>query len=630
MKVFFNSQDIKYKEPFGAVPLNTTITFRIETADVDGVVLRTWTEASGEDRVEMMRFGDYFVCEYTAPSEPCLLWYYFLIYKDGNQYFYGNNPENLGGEGQFSDWEPPSFQVTVYKPIETPEWFKRAIVYYIFPDRFNRGSDYEERKLAAKRPAKWKGPGQFFEKSWNKRPTYEKNADGSIKRWQFFGGTLQGIVEKLPYIRSLGADAIYLCPIFKASSNHRYDTADYMSIDPLLGDEDSFRHLCKEAEKHRISIILDGVFSHTGSDSIYFDKYKNFGGKGAYKNPKSPYYPWYKFNEDGTYESWWGDSNLPNVVEQEPSHEEFICGKNGVLNKWMDLGARGWRLDVADELPDDFIKSIRKTIKSRHDGKDTILIGEVWEDASNKVSYDVQRQFILGEELDSVMNYPFRKYILEFLMKNCSAEDFCRKVMSIVENYPKEILLSVINMLGSHDRERPLTLLSVGADIPDDLKSEYRLKGIDYELAKMRLLIASIMQYALPGVPVIYYGDEAGVEGHTDPYNRSTYPWGNEDRDILLHYKKLGLIYKQHPSLQDGTFLVHPLGDDVIAIERENANERIVVLINRNWQTPFVVSVDVGEAETAIDLYSGEKHEITDRSLFLKVESAGAKILLLD
>ena len=578
----------------------------------------------------MHRDGDFFTAEAEMPSKPGLLWYFFKIYQGGKVYFYGNNEDELGGEGRITEYEPPSFQITVYKPMKNPEWFKNSIVYYIFPDRFNKGSDYEERKEKAKRPKDWKGPGQYFEENWNERPFYEKNEDGTIKDWQFYGGTLKGITEKIPYIKSLGCDVIYLCPIFKASSNHRYDTADYMSIDPLLGDEESFKELCTEAEKNHMKVVLDGVFSHTGCDSIYFDKFGNFGGKeGAYGNPDSKYYPWYKFYEDGGYESWWGDLNLPNVIEEEPSHKEFICGKDGVLNKWLDLGASGYRLDVADELPDEFIKDIRKTLKSRPDGKDCLLLGEVWEDASNKVSYDKQREFIWGEELDSVMNYPYRAAIIDFLTGRISNKDFCRKVMSIYENYPQEVLNSALNVLGSHDRERPLTLLGVGGYVPEEFHRKFKLGKTEYELARMRLKVAAVLQYALPGVPSIYYGDEAGAEGHRDPYNRGPFPWGNEDENILNHFKKLGLIYKQHSAFCDGSFEIYPIGEDVIWIERKNEYEEIAIIVNRNWQKSIYVSVETGGAFEAIDQFYGDIYELSGGRLTMNIEPTNGLVLVI-
>lgn len=630
MVVYHNSQDAKYRFPFGAVKTNTRVILRISAAEADSVDLRLWTEKDKEKKVPMDRMGEFFVCSIQVPEEPCLLWYFFMICKEGKTFYYGNAKDRLGGIGRISEWEPESYQITVYKDIKTPEWFKNSICYYIFPDRFNRGSDFEKRKEAATRLASRKGPGQFFEEDWYKMPSYEKNEDGSIKRWQFYGGTLEGIIEKLPYISSLGATAIYLCPIFEAESCHRYDTADYMKIDPLLGDEEDLKRLCSEAEKYRISIVLDGVFSHTGCDSVYFDKYGNYHGSGAWHNPDSPYYRWYRFEKDSDeYECWWGDKNLPNVEELEPSHNEFICGKNGVLNKWLDCGAMGWRLDVADELPDEFIRNIRNTIKNRINGDDCLLVGEVWEDASNKMSYGLMRKYLFGEELDSVMNYPFRSALMDFLRVRITAGDFCRNVMSIAENYPKEILYCSMNMLGSHDRQRPITLLGGAENVPEENRADFRLADIDYDLAKKRLMLAAVLQYAMPGVPVIYYGDEAGVQGHTDPYNRAAFPWGREDEELQHFYEKLGLIYNWHPCLKDGSFEVSAYGSSVLIIERKNEFEHIMAMVNRNWQNPVIVSVDTKGAQSATDLFDESEYTEENGYLIIKLAPLEKKLLIL-
>ena len=629
MTVYHNSQDIKYRFPFGAVKTGERVTLRISAPEADGADLRLWTEKNKEIKIPMKPAGEYFICKFEVPDEPCLVWYFFMIYKDGKTYYYGNAEDHLGGEGRLTEWEPDSYQITVHKEIHTPEWFKNSICYYIFPDRFCRGEDYAERKELATRLSSRKGPGQFFEEDWYKMPTYEKNEDGSIKEWQFYGGTFEGIIEKLPYISSLGATAIYLCPIFEAESCHRYDTGDYMKIDPLLGDEDGFKKLCSEASKYRISIILDGVFSHTGCDSIYFDKFGNYNGSGAWHNPDSPYYSWYRFDETGeNYECWWGDKNLPNVDELEPSHNEFICGKEGVLNKWLDCGAMGWRLDVADELPDEFIRNIRNALKSRKNGDDCLLVGEVWEDASNKLSYGKMRDYVFGDELDGLMNYPFRTAILDFLLGRISAGRFCRQVMSIAENYPKEILYCSMNILGSHDKERPMTLLGGAENVPGENKAEFRLGEIDYELAKKRLKLAAVLQYVLPGVPMIYYGDEAGLEGHADPYNRAGFPWGREDKELQRFYERLGVAYNWHPCLKDGSFEVSAYGENVLVIERKNEFEHIATLVNRNWQNPVIVSVDMKGAVCAADLFTGGEQIAENGAIILRLAPLEVKMMM--
>ncbi len=312
------------------------------------------------------------------------------------------------------------------------------------------------------------------------------------------GRNARGIEEKLPYLASLGVTVLYLNPIFEAASNHRYDTADYTRVDPLLGRKKDFESLCEAARKRGIRIVLDGVFNHTGADSVYFDKFGNYGTAEKYRS-------WFRFGDQYRhgYECWWDVPDLPNVEENDPSFREFLCGEDGVVRRWLRRGASGWRLDVADELPDSLIRDIRAAMKEEKE--DSLLLGEVWEDASNKVSYGALREYFLGSELDATMHYPFRTAVLDFLLGKIHAQAACDAFWTIQEHYPKENLYAALNLIGSHDRARVLTVL-----------------GGDVNALKM----AMFLQFALPGVPSIYYGDEAGMTGGTDPYNRGSFPWG--------------------------------------------------------------------------------------------------------
>ena len=379
---------------------------------------------------------------------------------------------------------------------------------------------------------------------------------------------------------------IYLNPIFEAHSNHRYNTADYESIDPLLGKEEDFISLCMEAHKLGIKIILDGVFSHTGDDSIYFNRYKRYDGDGAYNSKSSPYYKWYKFNNwPDSYSSWWGIDTLPETDETNPSYMEFITGKNGVIAKWMRLGADGFRLDVADELPDEFIVKIRERIKAEN--PEAFLLGEVWEDASTKTAYGVRRESLLGKELDSVMNYPFREAIIDYLV-NDNAEDFMERILTITENYPKEIVDALMNPLGTHDTVRIISRLS-GEDAEGPEKSKewqagFSLSTEQKERCKRLLKIAAAIQYTLPGFPSVYYGDEVGMEGLKDPFNRQAFPWRNLDMELLGFFEKLGKIRANNHMLRDAEFVPISGADGCIAYAREkdgNPKHSIILIANR-------------------------------------------------
>ncbi|MDE6110595.1 MAG: glycoside hydrolase family 13 protein, partial [Eubacterium sp.] len=366
---------------------------------------------------------------------------------------------------------------------------------------------------------------------------------------------LKGIEEKLDYIKELGVSCIYLNPILEENSNNRYDTADYEKIDPLLGTENDLKSLCKKAKEKGISIVLDGVFSHTGCDSKYFNLYSKYDSVGAYNSKASPYFEWYKFTDyPNEYHSWWGIKLLPEIIEENESYREFICGKNGVLRKWLRCGISGWRLDVADELPDIFLDDLRKAVKAENE--DAIIIGEVWEDATNKFAYGERRRYLLGEQLDSVMNYPFADAVLNFV-KYGGSEGFFNTVMGIVENYPPCVLNVLMNHIGTHDTERAITRLAgENADgYGRDWQHEHNvLSAENYEKGISMMKMASLIQYTLPGVPSLYYGDEVGLQGMKDPFNRACFPWDNMDDALHKWYKRLGEIRNGCKAVVNGSF----------------------------------------------------------------------------
>lgn len=546
---FHDSQQKKYRSLFGAVPTGARITLRLDVfcPEVQRVELRLWQEAgahNGETLIPMVKNGaePYYTAQLQLPHRGCLIWYYFIIKSSTSVQYYGNNSENLGGQGQVYDHEPPSFQITVYaKDSTTPDWFKNGVVYQIFPDRFYH-SKFSQGVTAGKTQA-------VFHKQWSEVPAYLKDEKGCVLKYDFFGGNLMGIREKLPYLQDLGVTILYLNPIFESASNHRYDTGDYMKIDGYLGTDAEFSLLCQEAAEQGIRIVLDGVFSHTGDDSIYFNKYGNYAQLGAYQSPQSPYYPWYKFHDyPDKYESWWGVGTLPEVVETTPSYMEYIFrGEDSVLKHWLKAGISGWRLDVADELPAEFLQGFWQELKkSKSDG---VLIGEVWEDASNKISYGQQRAYLCGGKLDSVMNYVMRAIMLDFVLGKDNASHINRRINSQRENYPQENFYAMLNLLGTHDVERVLTLL----------------RAADKNTAEERLQLLWTWQMTMPGTPCVYYGDEAGVEGGKDPDNRRTYPWGQENQELLTKCRNLIHLRRKYAALRTGRFI--PLcGDEQVLV----------------------------------------------------------------
>lgn len=598
MHIFHDSQDTDFRSPFGAAEVGSEVSLAVFAPEAVSAVLHSWSEAEGDLRTCMSKGSDgFFRATLRTPDTGCLIWYYFILEKpSGGIIFYGNARDGLGGAGAVYESAPKAYQISIYKHAPVPKWYKDAVVYQIFPDRFFPGS------------------GKGLTEDWYKVPEYEKDAKGNVTRWDFYGGTLEGIREKLPYLSSLGISAIYLNPIFKARSNHRYDTADYMKIDPRLGTDEDFTRLAEDAAKRGISLILDGVFSHTGADSVYFD-IENRYGNGAYFNEDSPYRSWFRFDssEPSGYKCWWGVTDLPEVNEDDSSYREFICGENGVIKHWLRAGAKGFRLDVADELPDSFIKDIRRSLKAV--SEENVLIGEVWEDASNKVSHGENRKYLMGEELDGVMNYPFRDMVLDFIDGSSSGSNFDRRMRNLMENYPHENFMASLQLIGSHDRERALTLF--GAEK-------------DPKLAKDRLKLASALQYTCPGVPCIYYGDEAGLTGKRDPENRAGYPWGREDEDLIAHYRMLGLIYREHSALKGGDYIsaYGEIPESVCAFIRKDKDEKILVLANRSTDEALHVAVETGEP-AALQLFTSEEFKSPDGKLKLMLPPLAVYILLL-
>ncbi len=416
--LYHDSQLSLYRSPFGAAACGTAIDLRLAVAadrPAETVSLRTWREGRGEELLPMTPHGreDGAILYHTtlvAPDEPGLVWYYFVVGAKGAVHYYGNNDRQLGGPGAEYDAPPPAYQITVHLPgVTVPGWYKNAVVYQIFVDRFfngNRGGRVKNVK-----------PGSLIHACWEDDPVYVREREtGRILAYDFSGGNLAGVTAKLPYLRDLGVSAVYFNPVFASPSNHKYDTADYLNIDAMFGGNEAFRELCDKAGELGIAVILDGVFSHTGSDSVYFNKEGRYPGPGAYQSTASPYYPWYRFRRHpDDYEAWWGVDALPNVNELEPSYLDFIArGPDSVIRHWLRAGVKGWRLDVADELPDAFIRELRRAAKETD--ADAVLIGEVWEDASHKVSYGELRGYFRGDELDAATNYPFRRAALDFLL----------------------------------------------------------------------------------------------------------------------------------------------------------------------------------------------------------------------
>lgn len=581
LNIIHDSQDVQYRTPFGAVASGEKVKLSIDVDKDMEVSLQLINKDGSTKSIRMSKeyLNEKFFrynAEIDTSGYKGLLGYYFTICNGYECIHYGNNYDGLGGRGDTYNFNPNPYQITVYKPNCIPNWYKEGIIYQIFVDRFYNGNE-DGTVLNPKK-------NSFIYGDWSDTPMYIKDNSGRIVRWDFFGGNLSGVIKKLDYLKSLGVSIIYLNPIFKSSSCHKYDTADYEEIDEMFGTTKIFTELCEEAAKKGIRIILDGVFSHTGADSKYFNKFNNYSELGAYQSKESKYYKWFNFSDyPNKYECWWGIDNQPNVNELEPSYVEYMVkGENSIIKKWMQAGASGWRLDVADELPDEFIKMIRAKMKEVK--KDSVLIGEVWEDASNKVSYSKKRQYLYGEELDSVTNYPFREVLIDFVKGNIKSDKVKRKLMSLYENYPRENFYACMNVLGTHDTERILSML-------------------DNKVYLMKLIVG--LQMTFPGVPIIYYGDEVGVEGGKDPDNRRAYPWGRENKEILNLYKLFIGIRNKEEALKKGSLKFYDTDLDVCVYERQFNNEKIIIAANTSREEKTLNNIIL--QGKYIDLLNGSK-----------------------
>lgn len=604
MHLEHNSLMSFYRTPFGSVEIGQEVTLRLLVSSFrvphkvkliadDKEIEMYYNETINDNRI--------YETKIKMPNFGKLVNYHFFVRSDGEESF-------LRGD----------YQITVYKPYKTPKWFKKAIVYQIFPTSFYRSGDT---------------PIKGHLHPLHEQPFYKaQQFGGEYLANDSYGGNLYGIIEKLPYLKELGVNTIYLNPIFESPTNHKYNTADYESVDEALGGNKAFDMLVAKAEEIGIRLILDGVFNHTGSDSRYFNKDGRYSETGAYQSHESPYYSWYTFtNYPNEYLTWWGFKTLPKLNLKDRGLDRYLLSDdNSIVKRWIKRGASGWRLDVVDELPDDFVKQLRTEVKKVDE--DAVIIGEVWEDASNKVSYGKKREYLLGEELDSVMNYPLREAIVDFVAGKKDAWQFYKRVMRLYENYPKESFYSALNQLGSHDVPRILTALSDAPNITDrEKQANFVMSEKQLETAKKRLLLAVCLQMTLPGTPCIYYGDEAGMYGFGDPFNRAAFPWGNEDKTISDFYKGIIALRNENDAFSTGKFIPVYSEDSVFAYIRKIEGEKDVFGNKANDGSFLVVlnasDFDYKEIELDLMKYNINKlDEITGNRIKLVLEPLGCRI----
>ena len=586
----------------GAFPKGETLRLVVtcpRTMGASAVVLRLWRDGCAE-RDTPFEFVSEDVSTLTDTYEltldtaalcgdtPSGLFYYRLLFVRRGDTLFSDSINNVDFESVAHGGTP--FRLLVHEAdYAAPAWFGEGVMYHVFVDRFAKGEGETTRRRgerASEINPDWEGG----------IPQYPAYPGAHLTNHIHFGGNLWGVAEKLDYLASLGVKVIYLSPIFEAYSNHKYDTGDYMTVDGGFGGEPALDNLIAEAGKYGMKIILDGVFNHTGDDSRYFNRYGIYPTVGAVQAEDSPYHQWFCFrNFPDEYESWWGIPILPKLNHTTAACRQYFTGERGVCAHYVKKGIGGWRLDVADELCDEFLDELRVSVKgasAQCPEGEAVIIGEVWENAADKVAYGNRRRYLQGKQLDSVMNYPVRSGILAFI-RDGDAETLYHTLTELYASYPRSVLDALMNLIGTHDTERILTVLGADPedyDRPNDELATLRLSSEKRERAARLLKLASTLQFTVFGIPSVYYGDEVGMEGFHDPFCRFPFPWHDLDApiraDLLNHYRALGEL-RQSPAFHGGDFSILSHGESYIVYQRtaESGGDTVTVAVHRGEGT---------------------------------------------
>ena len=609
------------------------VTFRFRTAkdDVDRVGLVTSADTYVMEKECTQGEFDYYTFETRLGEEPFR--YCFEVQSGTEKYYYGRcgiSPEIL-----------EYYNFVVVPGFSTPDWAKGAVMYQIFTDRFYNGDKSNDVETN-----EYYYIGDYSQRvtNWNKYP-----ANMGVR--EFYGGDLQGVMDKLDYLQDLGVEVVYFNPLFVSPSNHKYDIQDYDYIDPHYGkivddggevlpngvtdnsqatkykkrttglknleaSNESFIKLVEELHRRGMKVILDGVFNHCGSFNKWMDRERIYEGEedyepGAYVSADSPYRSYFRFFKEGpenwpyngNYDGWWGHDTLPKL-----NYEDSVKLENYILyigRKWVSppYNVDGWRLDVAadlgrsNEYNHEFWQKFRRAVKDAN--PNALILAEHYGDPSD---------WLKGDEWDTVMNYDaFMEPVTWFLtgMEKHSDEareellgnidNFIGSMAHHMSNMLTPSLQVAMNELSNHDHSRFLTRTNhmVGRveHLGPEAANEYVNKAVMRE--------AVVMQMTWVGAPTVYYGDEAGVCGFTDPDNRRTYPWGHEDQELIAFHKEAIRIHKEHPALKTGSLKILGGEENILSYARFKGHDRIIVVIN-NRSERAEVKVPVWEAEIPI------------------------------
>ena len=609
------------------------VTFRFRTAkdDVDRVGLVTSADTYVMEKECTQGEFDYYTFETRLGEEPFR--YCFEVQSGTEKYYYGR----CGISREILEY----YNFVVVPGFSTPDWAKGAVMYQIFTDRFYNGDKSNDVETN-----EYYYIGDYSQRvtNWDKYP-----ANMGVR--EFYGGDLQGVMDKLDYLQDLGVEVVYFNPLFVSPSNHKYDIQDYDYIDPHYGkivddggevlpngvtdnsqatkykkrttglknleaSNELFIKLVEELHRRGMKVILDGVFNHCGSFNKWMDRERIYEGEedyepGAYVSADSPYRSYFRFFKEGpenwpyngNYDGWWGHDTLPKL-----NYEDSVKLENYILyigRKWVSppYNVDGWRLDVAadlgrsNEYNHEFWQKFRRAVKDAN--PNALILAEHYGDPSD---------WLKGDEWDTVMNYDaFMEPVTWFLtgMEKHSDEareellgnidNFIGSMAHHMSNMLTPSLQVAMNELSNHDHSRFLTRTNhmVGRveHLGPEAANEYVNKAVMRE--------AVVMQMTWVGAPTVYYGDEAGVCGFTDPDNRRTYPWGHEDQELIAFHTEAIRIHKEHPALKNGSLKILGGEENILSYARFKGHDRIIVVIN-NRSERAEVKVPVWEAEIPI------------------------------
>ncbi len=498
---------------------------------------------------------------------------------DGEEYY-------LNKDHQFTSNLEKKDMRKISVNFNVPEWCQGAMIYHIFVDRFYRSDTSKLIQM----------PRRSIHLDTSEQPQLGPDQNG-IYNNDFYGGDLKGITEKLDFIRAMGFTVLYLSPIVESQSTHRYDTANYLRVDPYAGTMQDLKELCDKAHQLGMRVILDAVFNHTGNDSVYFDEYDHYGENGAHHNPDSPYYKFYKqrYNEKtgcNEFKFWWNIfKNLPECNSDSPEWQEFICGRGGVIDQWFECGIDGLRLDVADELSDQFIERIREACERNK--KDSFIYGEVWE----RSIYQGRNYIMSGHGMHSIMNYKGMDAMMRYYLFPEETYRLQWAIDEILSEYPKEVRDSLMNSTSTHDISRSITLFgapylldprnqwiwNVDNENHDFIRN-FRLTEEEYQRGRDKYLSYLIAIAFMSGNFTVFAGDEAGQQGLGNLQNRGYYPWDNIDTVIQDVVTNIGRITESNPFLKKAEMKSLHLDPNLFIYERYNDQEKLLICANPREQ----------------------------------------------